>query len=164
MREGRRMKMAGRTVLMVDRVGGAEKTARVSSGSRAGSESRDVPLMRGMAAMVDRTCHRFAGDVDWQYTPIPWAVSEGWEGEPDLRCCVMTENDLALRAGGYVRVDTRPLTDLLKVTAGCYDPYFNPVVVCEKSMALSELDYRKLRELLDETHDKLTTYRIRRAT
>jgi hypothetical protein len=77
---------------------------------------------------------------------------------------MLTENDLALRAGGYVRVDARPLADLLKVTAGCYDPYFNPVVVCEKSVALSETDYRKLRGLLDETHDKLTTYCIRRAT
>jgi predicted dehydrogenase len=38
------------------------------------------------------------------------------------------------------------------------------VVVCEKSMALRELDYRKLRELLDETHDKVTTYYVRRAT
>lgn len=156
--------MAGRTVLTVDRVGGAEKRARVSSGSRAGAEGRDLPLMRAMAAMVDRTCRRFAGDVDWQYAPVSWAASERWEGESDLRCCMVTENDLALRAGGYVRVDTRPLTDQVKVTAGCYDPYFNPVVVCEKSMVLGELDYRKLRELLDEMHDKLTTFCVRRAT
>ncbi|MBM4445511.1 MAG: hypothetical protein FJ020_09485 [Chloroflexi bacterium] len=156
--------MAGRTVLMVDRVGGAEGASGIRSAGRAGTESRDLPLMMGMAAMVDRTCRRFAGDIDWQYAPVSWATSERWEGEPDLRCCMLTENDLALRAGGYVRVDTHPLTDQIKVSAGCYDPYFNPVVVSEKSMVLSELDCRTLRELLDEMHDKLTSYCVRRAT
>jgi hypothetical protein len=164
MREDRRMRMAERMMLTVDRVGGAGGTAGISSGSRAGLGSHDAALMRGIVVMMDRTCRHFASDIDWQYDFVPSTYSHRRESESGLRCFMVTENDLALRVGGYVRVDALPLADVLKVTAGCYDPYFNPVVVCEKSMALSELDYRKLRELLDETHDKVTTYYVRRAT
>lgn len=156
--------MAERMMLTVDRVGGAGGTAGISSGSRAGLGSHDAALMRGIVVMMDRTCRHFASDIDWQYDFVPSTYSHRRESESGLRCFMVTENDLALRVGGYVRVDALPLADVLKVTAGCYDPYFNPVVVCEKSMALSELDYRKLRELLDETHDKVTTYYVRRAT
>ncbi len=156
--------MAGRTVLTADRVGRADGMAGISSEGRAGVEGYGMALMLGIAAMVDRTCRHFAGDIDWQYDPVSWTASDRREGESGLRCFMVTENDRALRVGGYVRVDSLPLADLLKVTAGCYDAYFNPVVVCEKSTILSELDHRKLQELLEETHDKLTTYYVRRAT
>jgi hypothetical protein len=164
MREDGRMKMAGRTVLTADRVGGADGTAGISSGGRARVEGCDMAAMRGIAAMVDRACRHFAGDTDWQYEPAARITSDRWQRESGLCCFVVTENNRALRAGGYVRVDTLPQARLLKVTAGCYDPYFNPVVVCEKSMALSELDHWKLEELLDEMYDKLTTYYVRPAT
>ncbi len=156
--------MAERMMLTVDKAGGAEGTAGISSGSRAGLGSRDVALMRGIVAMMDRTCRHFASDIDWQCDFVPSMSSHRWESEAGLGSFMVTENDLALRVGGYIRVDALPPADVVKVTAGCYDPYFNPVVVCEKSMALSEVDYRKLRELLDETHDKVTAYYVRRAT
>jgi hypothetical protein len=164
MREERRRKMAGRTVLTADRVGGADVTAGISSEGRARVEGCDMAAMRGIAAVVDRACRHFARDIDWQYEPAARTTSDRWERESGLCCFVVTENDRALRAGGYARVDTLAPANLLRVTAGCYDPYFNPVVVCEKSMALSELDHRNLEELLDEMYDKLTVYYVRPAT
>jgi hypothetical protein len=158
------MKMTGRTVLATDRLRAAQDMMEVSSGAKAGAESHNAAFMRRIAAVVDRACRDFADHADWQYGPGSRACYAGRQSGYGVGPFMVTENDRALRVGGYVSVDAMPPANVLKVTAGCYDAYFNPVIVCQKDVALDELNQRKLLGLLDEAHDRLTTYYVRSAT
>ena len=108
------------------------------------------PLVR-MAPVIDRVSREFAGAVDWLSGPC---VSV--DGCTRL---LITENDVGLHEGRYIRLSAMPVGNTLRVTGGYYDNFFRPVTVCEKSLPLSRLDERTLGEVFKETHEKLTKYR-----
>jgi hypothetical protein len=108
--------------------------------------------MAKIALMVDKVCCDFASVVDWQYRPVSGTSSHCKGSDHGVMGFVVTENHEALRAGGYIKINAVPTANLLRVRAGCYDTYFNPVTVCERNVALSGLNQQKLESLLNETH------------
>lgn len=136
--------MVGRTMAV------AEK-ARLPAADRVQLGGYDAASMAKINSMVDKVCCDFAADVDWHY-------------HPDATSFVLGENPKGLHAGGYIKISAVPAANLLRLRAGCYDMYFQPMTVCERNVALSGLNQRKLGGLLNETHEKLTTYYLKRVS
>jgi hypothetical protein len=115
-----------------------------------GEATKDALSMGRIAPVIEGVGRDFAGAVDW--LPGRCSYVDGC-----LRLSI-TENDTGLHEGGYIRLSAAPLENTLRVTGGCYDSYFRPVTVCEKSLPLGRVNERALGEVLMETHDKLIRY------
>jgi hypothetical protein len=157
--------MVARTVLAAEKVSTIDEQAtRPPVVGQVKIGGYDTALMAKIALMVDKVCCAFASVVDWQYRPVSVTSSHRKGSDHGVMGFVVTENHEALRAGGYIKINAVPTANLLRVRAGCYDTYFNPVTVCERNVALSGLNQQKLESLLNETYEKLTTYYIRRVS
>jgi len=106
--------------------------------------------LAGIAPLIDKVAQDFAGTVDW----MSGCCSHVDGG---LRLSI-TENEPGLHEGGYVSLTAEPFGNSVRITGGCYDSFYRPVTVCEKSIPLNSLKERALGEVLMETHDKLTRY------
>ena len=154
--------MVARTVLAAEKASVIDDhAAGPPAVGQAGLGGHDTDMMAKIASMVDRVCCNFASEVDWQYCPLSGTSYGCKSGDYGVMGFLVTENDEALRAGGYIKINAVPTANLLRLRAGCYDTYFNPVTVCERNMALSGLNQQKLESLLNETHEKLTSYNMR---
>lgn len=114
------------------------------------SQSHPGVPIGGIVPVIDKVAHDFAGAVDW----LPGCCSNV---DGRLRLSI-TENEVGLHEGGYIKLSAEPLENTVRITGGCYDSYFRPVTVCEKSLPFNGLKERALGEVLMETHDKLSKY------
>lgn len=112
-----------------------------------------LPAVR-IGPVIESVSREFACAVDWLSGRC--ACVEG------CTRLLITENDVGLHQGRYIRLTAAPVGNTLRVTGGYYDDFFQPVTVCEKSLPLTRLNERTLGDVFMETHDKLTRVSARK--
>lgn len=142
--------MRDRTAVEVRRSELDDLLAGPGSTTRPAEVPREAPRISEIAPAMEKIGREFASAVDWLSGRC--AYGDG------ILCLSITENEVALHAGGYIRMSAVPSENTLKVRGGCYDGYLQPVTVCEKSLPLGHVSEQRLGEVLMETYDKLTRY------
>ena len=139
---------------------GQTTTARAQTQSRRLSGSRqrivvdnaqiimtDVAIETAM--LIDSACCSFGKVVDWQY----YRPSTMSGGLGEIIHFALTENEKGLHAGGYIELSVLPHEEAISINSGYYDTYYQPTVVCRKSLPLGKMNHEKLTQALMDIYD-----------